>query len=49
MIDLFSLGLCHGLLLLAALRLLNRQDLDDETTDSGDGLKPVERWGAPRA
>lgn len=30
MIDLFSLGLTHGLLLLAAWRLLTRKDLDRE-------------------
>jgi len=30
MIDLFSLGLSHGLMLLAAWRLLSRPDLNDE-------------------
>lgn len=30
MIDLFSLGLSHGLMLLAAWRLLARPDLDDD-------------------
>ena len=30
MIDLFSLGLSHGLMLLAAWRLLSRSELDDE-------------------
>ena len=31
MIDLFSLGLSHGLMMLAAWRLLFRDDLDRET------------------
>jgi|GEM_PF-3060873 len=31
MIDAFSLLLVHGLILLACLRLLGREDLDDET------------------
>ena len=31
MIDSFSLALSHGLLLLAAWRLLTRDDLDDES------------------
>jgi len=30
MIDLFSLGVSHGLIMLAAWRLLSRADLDDE-------------------
>jgi hypothetical protein len=30
MIDNFALGLTHGLMLLAALILLRRRDLDDE-------------------
>ena len=30
MIDLFSLGLSHGLLLLAAWRVLSRKDLDSD-------------------
>ena len=32
MIDLFSLGLSHGLMLLAAWRLLYRDDLDREVS-----------------
>ncbi|WP_281253192.1 hypothetical protein [Sphingomonas lenta] len=35
MIDNFALGLTHGLMLLAAWRLLRRPDLDRE--DGGDG------------
>jgi hypothetical protein len=38
MIDAFALALTHGLMLLAAWRLLARPDLDSETGD-----------GAPRA
>jgi hypothetical protein len=37
MIDLFSLALTHGLLLLAAWRLLGRKDLDhDAETQSSE-------------
>ena len=39
MIDNFALGLSHGLMLLAAWRLLSRPDLDD------DGAPPVPRRG----
>jgi hypothetical protein len=42
MIDLFSLGLSHGLILLAAWRLLKRDDLDR------DDIVPPEPNG-PRA
>jgi hypothetical protein len=35
MIDLFSLALTHGLLLLAAWRLISREDLDRDP-DSGE-------------
>ena len=44
MIDNFALGLTHGLMLLAAWRILSRPDLED------DGAPPVERkgWFAPR-
>ena len=38
MIDNFALGLTHGLLLLAAWRLLFRPDLDDD-----DGAAPAAR------
>ena len=48
MIDNLSLGLTHGLMLLAAWLLMRRSDLDDETqTDSDDTRK--RRWGKPRA
>lgn len=40
MIDLFSLGLSHGLMLLAAWRLLFRPDLDDDAAGSAR-----KRWG----
>ena len=43
MIDNFALALTHGLLLLAAWRLLARPDLDD------DGLPPPERKDSPGA
>jgi hypothetical protein len=33
MIDLFSLGLSHGLMLLAAWRLLSRPDLEDDKAE----------------
>ncbi len=35
MIDIFALALSHGLLALAAIRLLSRRELDDEGADSG--------------
>ena len=42
MIDNFSLALTHGLMLLAAWRLLSRLDLDDDSAprDPGAGRKP---------
>jgi hypothetical protein len=46
MIDLFSLGLTHGLMLLAAWRLLTRRDLDE---DRADAAAPRPRWGRPGA
>jgi hypothetical protein len=39
MIDLFSLGLSHGLMLLAAWRLLSRPDLDDEANTRSSPFK----------
>lgn len=36
MIDLFSLALSHGLLLLMVLRLLRRDDLDRDPPASGE-------------
>lgn len=41
MIDYFAIGLTHGLLALAALRLLARADLDE---DAGGPPKPVKPW-----
>jgi hypothetical protein len=38
MIDNFALGLTHGLMLLAAWRLLSRADLDE------DGAPKPRRW-----
>jgi hypothetical protein len=40
MIDLFSLGLSHALLALAAWRLLSRPDLDTD-----DPTAPRKAWG----
>ncbi len=50
MIDNFSLGLSHGLMLLAAIMLLRRPDLDHEDgpRDSRP-RKPRRLWGRPRA
>jgi hypothetical protein len=36
MIDSFSLALTHGLMMLAAWRLLSRPDLDDDKARPGD-------------
>jgi len=36
MIDNFSLALSHGLILLAAWRLIQRPDLDDDSAKPGD-------------
>ena len=41
MIDNFSLGLTHALMLYAAWRLLRRPDLDSDTPD----LAPKRGWG----
>lgn len=47
MIDNFSLGLTHGLMLLAVWYLLKRPDLDRESGPSDDAAKPAKRqkWG----
>jgi hypothetical protein len=44
MIDNFALGLTHGLMLLAAWRLLARGDLEDDDAPS----VPRRGWFAPR-
>lgn len=48
MIDLFSLALSHGLLMLVAIRLLRRSDLDRDLPDA-TVAPPVARpvMGAP--
>lgn len=43
MIDNFSLGLSHGLMLLAAWLLLRRPDLDRETNAASEPAKPRRR------
>ena len=42
MIDIFSIFLTHGLILLVGWRLLPRADLDDET--AGDAPAPARPW-----
>ena len=50
MIDNLSLGLTHGLLLLAAFLLLRRADLDHEPGPQDQGETPKKRrWGKPGA
>lgn len=49
MIDNFALALSHGLLLLAAWRLLRRPDLDHEPLpgeDADPAAPPRSRWSA---
>jgi hypothetical protein len=46
MIDNFSLGLTHGLMLLAAFLLLRRPDLDEEPGPGDPPARPGKRrWG----
>jgi hypothetical protein len=45
MIDTFSILLAHGLLLLAAWRLLKRPDLDQDDADPFE--KQSSGWGKP--
>lgn len=45
MIDTLALALTHGLMLLAAWRLLSRPDLDD---DNADPVKPAHRSRAAK-
>lgn len=50
MIDNFSLGLSHGLMMLAAILLLRRPDLDREIGPrDGEPAARRSRWGRPRA
>ncbi len=44
MIDNFAIGLTHGLLLLAAWRLLFRPDLDDDSAAPPSSAERVGRW-----
>lgn len=44
MIDNFSLGLTHALMLYAAWRLLRRPDLDNEAA-SGESPRGWGKWG----
>lgn len=47
MIDSFALALTHGLMLLAAWRLVSRPDLDDDRASPTDGAR--KGWNQPRA
>ena len=50
MIDNLSLGLSHGLMLLAAFLLLRRPDLDHESGQNDPPASPKKsRWGKPGA
>lgn len=50
MIDNFALGLTHGLMLLAAILLLRRPDLDREPgPQEGDEARPPRFGKPPRA
>jgi hypothetical protein len=49
-IDNFALGLTHGLMLLAAWRLLSRRDLDDDSVPPPAPAGPKRGWeGGPGA
>jgi hypothetical protein len=48
MIDNFALALTHGLMLLAAWRVLTRADLDDDAAPPPTGEKPS-FWSRPGA
>lgn len=45
MIDNFALGLTHGLMLLAAWRLLSRRDLNEDDAPPPAPLAKPARWG----
>ena len=49
MIDSFALALTHGLMLLAAWRLLSRPDLDDDRLPPPDGAPKGTGWSPPGA
>lgn len=53
MIDNFALALSHGLMLLAAWRLVSRPDLDDDQAAPPEppakGRRPLSRQAAPDA
>ena len=55
MIDNFALALSHGLIILAAWRLMFRDDLDDDSVSDpapaapSDGRIKLKKEGAPRA
>ena len=50
MIDNFSLGLAHGLLMLTAILLLRRPDLDTEAKPGEETVRSSKRrWGRPNA
>ena len=46
MIDNFALALSHGLILLAAWRLMFRPDLDDDAAEADAAAKPGSKPGA---
>lgn len=48
MIDNFALALTHGLLLLAAWRLLSRPDLDDDAAPAPTAAPKPDPWTAAR-
>ena len=45
MIDTFALALTHGLMMLAAWRLLSRPDLDDDKVAAPEAPVSGRRWG----
>lgn len=50
MIDNFALALTHGLMLIAAIRLWRRDDLDREPGPGDEAGAPrTKRWGRPGA
>ncbi len=49
MIDNLTLAISHGLMLLAAWRLLWRDDLDDDAAERRPPRFPLGRKGGPRA